>query len=151
MSIAAAPHASPSTTLALSASKRRIWAGRIVSTLPVLFMVFDGVIKLLNIEPVREASARLGWVEGVMPTVGLVELVCTLLYVVPRTSFVGAVLLSGFLGGAVATHVRLGDPYWFPFLVGAFFWGGLYLRSARLRALVHEAVDFGGEQEEDVA
>jgi hypothetical protein len=80
-----------------------------------------------------------------------VELVCTLLYVVPRTSFVGAVLLSGFLGGAVATHVRLGDPYWFPFLVGAFFWGGLYLRSARLRALVHEAVDFGGEQEEDVA
>src|SRR5688500_8157718 len=128
MSIAAARQASPTTTLALSATKRRIWAGRIISTLPVLFMVFDGVIKLLNM-----------------------ELVCTSLAVVPRAAFVGAVLISGFLGGAVATHVRLGDPYWFPFLIGALFWGGLYLRSARLRALVSETVDFGVEQEEGLA
>ena len=121
-------------------TRPRIRAGRALSTLAVLFLLFDTVIKLLQLTVVIETFTRLGMPEGLAPVIGVVELVCVALYVLPRTSVVGAVLLTGFLGGATALHVRVGDPLLshvlFPFYVGALLWGGLLLRDGRLRALV---------------
>ena len=124
---------------ATSVSKSSLWAGRVISALAVLFMLFDGAIKLVKIAPVTEAFAHLGYPESVAITIGTLELVCTALYVIPRTSLFGALLLTGFLGGAVSTHVRVGDPLFpifFPFLIGAMIWGGLYLTDSRLRVLL---------------
>jgi hypothetical protein len=121
-------------------SNKRLWAGRVITALPVLFLLFDIVIKLLQIAPVRESFARLGYPESVAVGIGTLELVCLAVYLIPRTSVLGAILLTGYLGGAVATHVRVGDPLvshiLFPTYVGALIWGGLYLREDRLRALV---------------
>jgi len=121
-------------------SNKRLWAGRVITALPVLFLLFDIVIKLMQIAPVRESFVRLGYPESVAVGIGTLELVCLALYLIPRTSVLGAILLTGYLGGAVATHVRVGDPLvshvLFPTYVGALIWGGLYLREDRLRALV---------------
>jgi hypothetical protein len=121
-------------------SNKRLWAGRVITALPVLFLLFDIVIKLMQIAPVRESFARLGYPESVAVGIGTLELVCLAVYLIPRTSVLGAILLTGYLGGAVATHVRVGDPLvshiLFPTYVGALIWGGLYLREDRLRALV---------------
>lgn len=120
-------------------SKRMLAAGRALSALGVLFLLWDGVIKLMAIQPVVDSFARLGYPPALALGIGILELVCTALYVLPSTSFAGAVLLTGYLGGAVATHLRVGDPLLthvlFPSYVGALVWGGLVLRDARLRAL----------------
>jgi hypothetical protein len=106
----------------------------------VLFLLFDGVIKLMRVPPVVEAFARLGYPDSLATGIGLLELVCLALYVVPRTAVLGAILLTGLLGGAVATHLRVGDPLFshvlFPIDVGALLWAGLYLREDRLRELI---------------
>lgn len=119
---------------------RMLRAGLIVSALPVLFLVFDGVIKLLTIAPVIESSERLGLPVDIAFGIGLLELVCLAIYLWPRTAILGAILLTGFLGGAIAIHVRVGDPLLthvlFPSYVGALLWGGLFLRDDRLRALL---------------
>lgn len=129
-----------SGTHAASISRRRLWAGRIISGLAVLFLLFDSVIKLMNLPPVVQSFARLGYPVGLGPAIGTLELVLIALYLIPRTSVLGAVLLTGYLGGAVATHVRVGDPLFshvlFPVYVGVMIWGGLYLRDNRLRALI---------------
>jgi len=129
-----------SSTAAEPVSRRRLWTGRILSCLAVLFLLFDSVIKLTRIAPVRESFERLGYHPSVAVGIGLLELACLTLYVIPRTSVLGAILLTGFLGGATATHVRVGDPLMshvlFPTYVGVLVWGGLFLRDARLRALV---------------
>ena len=121
-------------------SNKRLWAGRILTAMPVLFLLFDSVIKLMQIAPVRESFARLGYPESLATGIGILELVCLVLYLIPRTSVLGAILLTGHLGGAVATHVRVGDPLFshvlFPTYVGLLVWGGLFLREDRLRALV---------------
>jgi hypothetical protein len=121
-------------------SKRRIWAGRIVTGLPVAFLAWDGAIKLLNIVPVTEAFTRLGYPVTAAIGIGLLELACLAVYLIPRTSVLGAVLLTGFLGGAISTHVRVGDPLFshvlFPSYVGLLVWGGLFLREPRLRGLL---------------
>jgi hypothetical protein len=121
-------------------SRARISAGNIISALPVLFLLFDSVIKLMVIDPVVESFGQLGYPVSVSLGIGLLELVCLVLYVIPRTSVLGAILLTGYLGGAVATHVRVGSPMLthvlFPIYVAALVWGGLFLREARLRALV---------------
>ena len=121
-------------------SRKRLWTGRILSSLAALFLLFDSVIKLTPIAPVREAFERLGYPLSLAVGIGLLELACLALYVIPRTSVLGAILLTGFLGGATATHVRVGDPLashvLFPTYVGVLVWGGLFLRDARLRALV---------------
>ena len=121
-------------------SNRTRWAGRAVSTLPVLFLSFDSVIKLAHFQPVTAAFARLGLPDRLAEGIGALELVLLALYLVPRTAPLGAVLLTGFLGGAVVLHVRVGDPLAshtvFPIYVGALFWAGLYLRDVRVRALV---------------
>jgi hypothetical protein len=126
-----------------SASSRRRWAGRVLSGLPVLFLLMDASMKLAHLQPVAEASARLGLPDSLTTGLGLMELACLVLYLVPRTAVLGVVLLTGYLGGAVAIHVRVGDPLFshtlFPIYVGAMFWAGLFLRDARVRALVGPA------------
>jgi DoxX-like family len=129
-----------STTQTASVSKARLWTGRTLSALAVLFLLFDGVIKLMNIAPVAESFTRLGYPVSVARGIGILELICLVIYLIPRTSALGAVLLTGFLGGAIATHVRVGDPLFshvlFPTYIGLLIWGGLFLREGRLRALV---------------
>lgn len=120
-------------------SKKRLSAGRIISALPALFLIFDGIMKLVKPAPVVEATVRLGYPESVIVGMGIVLLACTVLYLIPRTAILGAILLTGYLGGAVATHVRVGEglfPVLFPVVFGALLWGGLWLRDERLRALI---------------
>ena len=121
-------------------SRKRIWAGRILSALPLLFLLLDGVAKLVKPAPVVEGTVKLGYPETVIVPLGIVLLTCTILHVIPRTSVLGAILLTGYLGGAVATHVRVGDPLFthvlFPIYLGVLIWGGLYLRDDRLHALI---------------
>ncbi len=119
----------------VSASKKMIWAGRIMSGLVVLFLLFDGVVKLLRLPIAMEPTVRLGYPESLVLAIGIVELVCTVAYAIPRTSIFGAILLTGYLGGATATHVRVGDPFFFPIVIGVLVWAGLYLRDERLREL----------------
>ena len=121
---------------AVPISKGKLWAGRIISTLVVLFLVFDGVAKLMMIRPVVEAFATLGYPATVPIPIGILLLVCTLIYVIPQTSVLGAILLTGYLGGATATHVRASQPFYFPIIFGVLVWGGLYLRESRLHALM---------------
>ncbi len=126
-------------TQAVQVSKGRLWAGRIVSALPILFLLMDGVMKLFKPALVVEATVKLGYPENVIVPLGMVLTACTLLYVIPRTAVLGAILLTGYLGGAVATHVRVGEglfPVIFPIIMGVLVWGGLWLRDDRLRALI---------------
>jgi len=113
-----------------------LWAGRIISTLPVLLLLFSGVMKLMKPAAVVEGFAQLGYPESLALGIGILELVCTVVYVIPRTSILGAILLTGFLGGATATHVRIGDPFFMPVVLGGLVWGGLFLRDDGLRALI---------------
>jgi DoxX-like family len=122
-----------------SISKGRQWAGLVVSILPALFLIFDGAMKLVKPVPVVEATVRLGYDERVIVPLGVVLITSTVLYLVPRTAVLGAILLTGYLGGAVASHLRHGDSWFeifFPVVFGALLWGGLVLRDERLRLLV---------------
>jgi len=119
--------------------QKTVWAGRIVSAFAVLFLVLDGVTHLMQPAPVAEAFHRLAFPLSLSVELGVIELACVVVYVIPRTSILGAILLTGYLGGAVATHLRVLDPLFdtiFPIIIGALVWGGIYLRDARLRALV---------------
>jgi len=112
------------------------WAGRVVSALPVLMLALSASMKLAHPPKVVDMFVQhLGYQESVLLPLALLELTCMLLYVVPRTKVLGAVLLTGYLGGAVATHVRVGDPFLIPVVVGILVWVGLYLRDPRVRAL----------------
>jgi hypothetical protein len=117
-----------------------LWTGRVLSGLPTLFMLFDAAVKFSGARFVAESSERIGWPNPLNPLLGVVVLACVALYLVKRTSVLGAVLLTGYLGGAVAIHARIGDPLvshtLFPVYVGAMFWVGLVLRDARVRALI---------------
>ncbi len=117
-------------------STKMLWAGRILSAVPVLMLVMSGVMKLVKPAAVVEGFAHLGYPESLALWLGLLELACVVVYLVPRTSVLGAILLTGYLGGATATHVRLGEPFFGPVLLGVLVWGGLYLRDSRLRALI---------------
>ena len=120
-------------------SKKLLWSGRIMSALPALFLLVDGAMKLVKPEPVVKATVELGYAETVILPLGVVLLACTILYLIPRTAVLGAILLTGYLGGAVATHVRAGQGLFeilFPVILGALLWGGLALRDDRLRTLV---------------
>jgi DoxX-like family len=120
-------------------SQAKLWTGRIVSGLPLLFLAWDGAMKLVAIDQVVAATAELGFARNTLPWLAAIELLGVLLTCLSRTRVVGAVLLSAYLGGAVATHVRLENPLFshtlFPIYVAALLWGGLYLRDARVRAL----------------
>lgn len=117
-------------------SKMALWAGRIMSALPVLLLVMSGGMKLSRSKAVIEGFAHFGYPQSVIVPLGVVELVCTMLYIIPRTSVIGAILLTGYLGGAVATHLRAGESFIAPALVGVLVWGGLFLRDPRIRALI---------------
>jgi hypothetical protein len=129
-----------STARTARVSNTRRLAGRIMAGLAVLFLLFDSVTKLMKIRPVLEAFTELGYPDSLARGIGALLLVSLVLYVIPRTSVLGAIVLTGFLGGAVASHLRIGDPLvshvLFPTYVGALLWGGLYLRDDRLRQLV---------------
>jgi hypothetical protein len=133
-------HASESNAQTASVSKGSLWAGRIMSALAALFLLMDAVMKLVKPAPVVEGTVQLGFPESVIFGLGIVLLVCVILYVIPHTSILGAILLTGYLGGAVASQVRVGHPLFshtlFPVYVAALVWGGLFLRESRLRALV---------------
>jgi hypothetical protein len=122
-----------------SISNKQLWAGRILSGLPALFMLLDGGMKLFKPAPVVKATLQMGYPESVIVGLGVVLLASTLLYLVPRTALLGAVLLTGYLGGAVASNVRAGQPLFnigFPVFIGALLWGGLWLRDRRVRELL---------------
>jgi hypothetical protein len=119
-----------------SVSKASLWAGRIISTLVVLFLLFDAVAKLMRIAPVLQAFTQLGFSTSLAVAIGAVLLVSTVLYVIPSTAILGAILLAAYLGGATVTHLRAGQPFYFPIIFGVLVWGGLYLREDRLRALI---------------
>jgi hypothetical protein len=123
-------------------SKAMRWTGYVLSGLVVLFMLMDSGMKLVALPVVLETQAQLGWPDeaGMARGLGALLLACTVLYLIPHTSVLGAVLLTAYLGGAVATHVRVGSPLFshvlFGVYVGVFVWGGLWLRDERLRALI---------------
>ena len=114
--------------------------GVALTVLPVLFLIFDSVIKFTGLPIVSESMAQLGYPAGSAITIGTIEIVCLVLYLIPRTSVLGVVLLTGYLGGAIATHVRVGNPLFshvlFPTYIAAFLWAGLFLREQRLRVLL---------------
>jgi hypothetical protein len=120
-------------------SKAQHWIGYALSIVPSLFLLLDGVMKLVKPAVVVEKTVELGYAESVILPLGVVLLVCTVLYLIPRTAVLGAILLTGYLGGAVASHLRHGDgwfPIFFPAIFGAFLWGGLVLRNKRLWSVV---------------
>ena len=117
-------------------SKAALWTGRVISALVVLMLLFSGGMKLAKPEPVLTEFTRLGYPQKVALGIGILEIACTLLYAIPRTSVLGAVLLTGYLGGATATHVRIADPYFTTVIAGVLVWLGLYLRDRRVRALL---------------
>ena len=119
-------------------SKKMLWAGYVVTALPVLMLLMSGVMKLTKPPEVVTEFERLGYAEHHPFTIGIVEIACTLIFLIPRTSVLGAILLTGYLGGAVATHVRIDDGYKFipPIIGGVLFWGALWLRDERVRALI---------------
>jgi DoxX-like family len=116
------------------------WVGLILSGLVIVFLLLDGAMKLIPLDVVAETSAQLGLPAHLARPLGVITLACTILYAIPRTSVLGAILLTAYMGGAIATHVRVGSPLFSHVLFGVylalFIWGGLYLRDERVRALI---------------
>jgi DoxX-like family len=110
--------------------------GRVISTLIILFMLFDSGAKIVKFAPYVKGTTAAGYSASLVVPLGIVGLVCTIVYAIPQTSVLGAILLAGYFGGATATHVRLGQPFYFPVVFGVLVWLALYLREPRLRALV---------------
>jgi hypothetical protein len=127
-------------SVSMEESRKALWTGRVLSGLAVLFLLADAAGKLLRPVQVVEGTTQLGWPASVILPLGIVQVVCLLLYLLPRTAVLGAILWTGYLGGAVATHVRIGNPLFshilFPVYLGLLLWGGLWLRDRRLRALL---------------
>jgi hypothetical protein len=131
--MASSPHGS-------SAPKRSTTAGHVLTALVVLFLIFDTVVKVLQLPAAIQGTTKLAYPAGTVLPIGIIELVCLVLYLAPRTAVLGALLLTGYLGGAIATHVRIGSPLFshilFPIYVALMLWGGPYLREPRLRELL---------------
>ena len=121
-------------------SKKMLWTGRIVSWVITALLLLDAVMKVLQVPQVMEGTMKVGFPAGTVRPIGIILLVCLICYVIPRTSVLGAILLTGYLGGAVATNVRISTPLFsytlVPLYVGVLVWGGLFLREERLRALI---------------
>jgi len=126
----------PTTPSTAPISKAARWTGRIMSWLPALMLLFSAVMKLVHPPQLDEGFAHLGLPVSLAFGLGILELACTVVYLMPRTAVLGAILLTGYLGGAILTHLRVGDPYYTQFLLGVMLWGGLFLRDPRLRALL---------------
>ena len=126
--------------IATADSTRTRWAARVLTGIAVLFLTVDAIGKFVAQKEAVEGTLALGWQVHHLPILGAIQLVCLALYLIPRTAPLGAVLWTGYLGGAIATHLRVDNPLFshvlFPIYVAAFLWGGLYLRDARVRALL---------------
>jgi hypothetical protein len=128
-----------STAVSGTTSKGMLWTGRIISGLVVLFMLFDCITKIIKLPQVIEASAKMGFSVSMVVGIGWTLLACVILYVIPQTSVLGAILLASYLGGAVATNVYVHNPTFnscFAIVFGVLTWLGIYLRESRVRALV---------------
>ena len=123
----------------MSQQGKAIWTGRVMSGLAILFLTFDSVAKVLKAPQAVEATVNLGYPQSSVVVTGVLLLACVIVYVVPRASLLGAVLLTGYLGGAVATHLRVDSPLvshtLFPIYVAVLIWGGLFLRDRRARVV----------------
>jgi hypothetical protein len=122
-----------------SQSKKMLWSGRIISGICILFLIVDASMKLLNTKASIEGSAQIGWPEDKVVGLGILLLICTILYVIPRTAVLGAILLTAYLGGATSIMLRAGNPghpYFFPVFFGILIWLGLFLRDAKLREMI---------------
>ena len=123
-----------------TSSKKMKITGWVLSILAILLLLADGFAKLIKPEPVVQATLQLGYPESTITTIGILVIICAIIYAIPRSAFLGAILLTGFLGGAIATHFRINNPLFshtlFPVYILLFIWLGLYLRSASLRKLL---------------
>jgi hypothetical protein len=117
-------------------SKKMLWTGYVMSALPVLMLVMSAVMKFMKPAPVVQGFIHLGYAESAAFILGFVEIACTVAYLIPRTSILGAILLTGYLGGATASTFRVGDSWSMTVVLGILVWGGLFLREPRLRALI---------------
>ena len=117
-------------------SRAALWTGRVVSAVPVAMLLFSAGMGFAKPPAVVDGFTRFGWPESLALPLGIVQVAATILYLIPQTAVLGAILLTGFFGGATATHVRIGDPWFIPVVVGVLVWLGLYLREPRLRSLV---------------
>jgi DoxX-like family len=127
----------PANHAPLSVPMWQLWTGRVLSALPVLLLLLSASMKLSHPPVVIETFVgKLGYPANMLPALAVLELFCAVVYAVPRTAVLGAILLTGYLGGAVATHVRVGDVFVVPLLLGVLVWAGLYLRDDRIRALL---------------
>lgn len=120
----------------VTVSKPMLWTGRILSGLPVLMLLMSAAMKFVQPPAALEGMEHLGWPTKYLIALGITELMCTILYAIPKTSVLGAILLTGYMGGAIATHARLGEAFYLHIGIGIILWLGLYLRDARLRALL---------------
>jgi hypothetical protein len=137
--MSAATQVNPLTNVPNSNSRTLIWGGRIVSTLVALFCAFDGIMKVIKEPHVIAASAEFGFSTNEMVLIGVLMLACTVLYAIPRTAILGAVLLTGYLGGAVLANIHVGHPLFeciFPVIFGMLAWGGIFVREPRVRELI---------------
>jgi hypothetical protein len=119
-------------TQAAQISKKRLWAGRVISAPPALLLFYCGVMMMMNSPSFVEGLTRVGFPASVVAGIGITAFGCAVLYVIPRTSVFGAILLTAYLGGATATHVRVGEPIYLPVVVGVLVWVGLCLRDERV-------------------
>jgi len=117
-------------------SKKAFWIGWIISILPVLVLLISGAIKFVKPDGMEVEIKRLGWQMSQMTGLGILEIGCTIIYLIPRTAVVGAILVTAYLGGATATHVRIVDPFFTTVILGILIWFGLWLREPRLRSLI---------------
>ena len=124
------------TTSPATVSKKMLWTGRVLSALPVLMLLFSAAMKFAKPPGFAEGMAKLGIPESLALGLGILELACVIIYIIPRTAVLGAILLTGYLGGAILTHLRVGDNFIGPIVFGVFIWGGLFLRDPRIRALI---------------
>lgn len=120
-------------------SKGMLWTGRVISGLAILFLVFDGVTKVLKVPAVLKAAAELKFSDGQIVEIGIILLICTAIYAIPRTAILGAILLTGYLGGAISIQMHAGNPVFetlFPGIFGVLVWAGIFFRDSRLRMLI---------------
>jgi len=119
------------------APKKTVWAGYVISAIPVLMLLFSGSVKLLRLPSVVQGFGVYGYSASLITVIGILEVGCTFVYLIPRTAVLGAILMTGFLGGAIVSNVRLNNSLFsIPLILGVMVWGGLYLREPRLRALI---------------
>jgi hypothetical protein len=136
-SVPESPAITQSGASSVAASKKMLWIGRIISAIPVLLLLLSAVMKIIKAAPVVQGFPRYGYPESQIVMLGVLELLSCIVYVIPSTAVLGAILMTAYLGGATASNVRIGDPsYVMTVLLGVFVWGGLFFRDARVRALL---------------